>query len=205
MMRGKFVVFEGGDGAGKDTQIDLLKQELPDALYTREPGGTPLGKELRKLLLDGEDISVTAEALLFLADRAQHMEEIVAPALVSGTNVISNRSRYTLVAYQVYGRNCHDLKPLIDVAHEYIYREYTPDLIIWLDLEAKEGLRRAEGRGDRNRIDRAPLDVHERIRQGFVEQFYGMKNVAKIDASRSIEEVQADVRAALVKEGILKP
>lgn len=204
MSRGKFIVVEGGDGAGKDTQIDLLKQELPEAVFTREPGGTPLGKELRRVLLDEGDVSVTAEALLFLADRAQHMEEVIAPALQRGQHVISNRSRYSLVAYQVYGRDCRDLGTLIDTTHEYIYRTHTPDLIIWLDLDVGEALRRAEERGVQNRIDRAPREVHERIRQGFTEQFAGMQNVVKIDAAQSIEAVRADVRKALVKEGILK-
>lgn len=193
-MRGKFIVFEGGEGAGKDTQIDLLREPLKDvAVFTREPGGTALGKELRKILLDGGDVAVTTEALLFLADRAQHMHEFVLPNLEAGKHVISNRSFYSLVAYQVYGRDRHDLRPLIDAAHQLIYKESWPDMVFYLDLDPQEGLKRAEMRGGMNRIDRAPLKVHERIRRGFTEQLAGKPHVIRIDASQSIEAIHQGI------------
>src|SRR5437016_13442588 len=93
-MSGKFIVVEGGDGAGKDTQIELLKKDFPDFIYTREPGGTELGKVLREMVLHEShgSLPLLTEAFLFLADRAQHAAQVVAPAIAAGKMVISNRS-----------------------------------------------------------------------------------------------------------------
>src|SRR5271165_6927320 len=105
-MRGKFIVIEGGDGAGKDTQIGLLKREFTGEhfIYTREPGGTALGKVLRDMLLYESygSLPLLTEVFLFLADRAQHVEEVILPALTAGKNVISNRSWVSMVAFQIY-------------------------------------------------------------------------------------------------------
>lgn len=191
-MRGKFIVFEGGEGAGKDTQIDLLRAALPrdQFLFTREPGGTPIGAEIRKIILETEEpISVETEALLFLADRAQHTTTVIVPALTSGMNVISNRAFYSAVAYQVYGRERKDLRPLLDSVHTKLYAPCMPDLIVWLDLDPNVGLARAEARGRMNRIDRASIETHERVRAGFGAQFTDNPSVFRIDASRSIDDI----------------
>ena len=149
-MSGQFIIIEGGDGAGKDTQIDLLKEKLSgeNVVFTREPGGTALGKELRKLLLEGPEPMVQeAEAFLFLADRAEHMAKVVEPAVAEGKHVISNRSWVSLVAYQVFGRNRPDMRKFIDAAHELVYKAVRPDLIVYLDITPEEGLKRAAARG----------------------------------------------------------
>ena len=111
-MKGKFIVIEGGDGAGKDTQIELLKKDFPDFIYTREPGGTPLGKVLREMVLHKSygELPLLTEAFLFLADRAQHVAEVVAPALAADKTVVVNRSWVSMMAYQVYGREQFFLK-----------------------------------------------------------------------------------------------
>lgn len=191
-MRGKFIVFEGGEGAGKDTQIDLLKATVlgDQFVFTREPGGTPLGAKVRSILLDTtEEVSVEAEAFLFLADRAQHAATRIVPALESGTHVVSNRAFYSSIAYQVYGRVRFDLRPILDLAHEKIYAHSMPDLVVWLDLDPQVGLVRAAARGRMNRIDLASVETHERVRQGFAAQLEGKPNVLKIDATAPIEGI----------------
>lgn len=199
-MKGKFIVFEGGDGAGKDTQIDLLKKTLPaeEFLFTREPGGTDLGKELRHLLLESSyDIDDVAEAFMFLADRAQHTAKLIRPSLEKGVNVISNRSWISFVAYQIYGRQQEYLLPLIEFAHREIYKDLEPDLVIFLDIEPEEGILRSEKRGDMNSIDRAPLEFHRRVQQGFYTALNKAKKVDRIDAAGSVEDIHKRVYATV--------
>lgn len=199
-MKGKFIVFEGGDGAGKDTQIDLLKAELPTEqfVFTREAGGTPLGKELRRLLLSHEyPVSDLAEAFMFLADRAQHMAELVRPSLEKGLHVISNRSWVSLMAYQVYGGQQEHLLPLVNFAHEEIYQGQAPDAIIFLDVDPEVGLERSGKRGTLDRIEVASLDFHKRVQQGFYTALKKAKNVHQIDAMRPIEDIKEEVRGII--------
>src|SRR5262245_15222415 len=134
-MRGKFIVIEGGDGAGKDTQIELLKKDFPDFIYTREPGGTSLGKTLRGMLLHEThgSLPLLTEAFLFLADRAQHAYEIVAPAIAAGKHVVANRSWISMMAYQVHGREQYDLEDIIKTSVARIYRDCPIDLAVILD------------------------------------------------------------------------
>lgn len=193
---GKFIVVEGGEGAGKDTQIDLLKEKFSpeEVVFTREPGGTEVGKALRALLLDGtHPVSKNAEVFMFLADRAQHMAELVTPSLQNGQHVISNRSWISFIAYQVYGREQEHLLPLIEMAHKEIYKDQEPDLVIFLDVDPEIGLERTKKRGSMNVIDRAPLEFHKCVQKGFQKALENMQSVATIDASRSIEEVQEEV------------
>ena len=202
MERGKFIVFEGGEGAGKDTQIDLLKEVLPadKFVFTREPGGTDLGVKLRALLLERtQTIDDTAEAFMFLADRAQHMAELIRPSLEKGAHVISNRSWLSLIAYQVYGRQQEYLLPFIESAHEHIYRDFEPDLVVFLDIEPEEGLARSKKRGKMNSIDRESLEFHKRVQQGFYKALEKTKNVKRIDASPSIEAIHNDVYSVVKK------
>ena len=147
---GRYIVFEGSEGCGKSTHASRLAEHL-DAILTRETGGTAIGQRIRAIL---HDTSVTnlahrAEALLAAADRAQHIEEVVAPALAAGRHVVSDRSVYSTLAYQGYGRGL----PLDDVRHinEWAVAGHWPDLVVLLDVplevNAAWGLTWADAKG----------------------------------------------------------
>ena len=198
--RGKYIVIEGGDGAGKDTQIENLRAAFPDFVYTREPGGTPLGKELRGMLLHGSkgNVALPAEFFLFLADRAQHVEEVVKPALAAGKHVVSNRSWISFLAYQIYGREQLDWKPVVDASLKKIFQDCPVDLAIILNVPLTVGKERQRAMGKiPDTMESQPNDFHERIRQAFLTIGKALPQAKIIDASRSKEEVWSYVRAAV--------
>jgi dTMP kinase len=199
-MQGKFIAIEGGDGAGKDTQIELLKKDFPSLVYTRETGGTPLGQYIRQALFHeaAGEVRIPAEFFLVLADRAQHVEEVVHPALTVGKNVISNRTWFSTYAYQLYGRNTLELKPLLKQCLDYIYRDCALDLVVVLDIPAEVGMERQRVAGKvLDTMERMPLELHERVRQGFLDAVKTMPQAKLIDANRTVEEVYKDVKAAV--------
>lgn len=167
--RGLLIAFEGGDGAGKSTQSRLLGQWLQEqgyaVLHTREPGGTTLGRTLRELVLHGEDGSVAprAEALIFAADRAQHVATVVRPALERGELVLTDRYLDSSVAYQGAAR---------ELGHEEVrdlslwaVEDLVPDLTVLLDVSPEQGRERRGAVHDR--LEREADDFHDRVRQGF--------------------------------------
>jgi dTMP kinase len=199
-MKGRFIVIEGGDGAGKDTQIELLKRDFPDFIYTREPGGTPLGKVLRDMVLHESygALPLLTEAFLFLADRAQHVSEVVAPALKEGNTVISNRSWVSMVAYQIYGRNQHGLRPIVDASVAEIYRDSPIAAAIILDLSPEIGVERQRAAGKKfDVMESMSIEARGKVRQGFLDVAKELPAAKVIDASRPIEEVYKDVKAAV--------
>lgn len=167
---GLFVAFEGGDGAGKSTQADLLARWLSDrgheVVRTREPGGTPLGRALRELVLHGEDGSVAprAEALIFAADRAQHVATVVRPALGRGAVVVTDRYLDSSVAYQGAARELgHDEVRGLSL---WAVEDLVPDLTVLLDVDPGQGRDR---RGTvHDRLEREDDTFHDRVRQGFL-------------------------------------
>lgn len=166
---GVFVVFEGGDGAGKSTQVRLLADALRRAgrrvVVTRQPGGTPLGAALRDLVLHGDHVCARAEALLFAADKAQHVDEVVAPALAEGAVVVSDRYTDSSLAYQGAGRDLGvgAVAGLLDWAVGGV----VPDLTVLLDVAPQVGRARRSGHPDRVEAERD--DFHERVRRGFLD------------------------------------
>ncbi len=201
MARGTFIVIEGGDGVGKDTQVSLLQKEFGDFLYTREPGGTALGKVLREMLLHEAHGSLPplTEAFIFLADRAQHVSEVIAPALASGKNVVSNRSWISMLAYQIYGREGFDMQSVVESATSLIYRDCPIDLAIILDAPPEVGAARQRAQGKPlDVLESLPLEARERIRNGFLEVAKGLPKAVLLDADRSVEEVYRDVRTAVL-------
>ena len=196
--RGKFIVIEGGDGSGKDTQIGLLKQALGDLgiVYTKEPGGTALGTALRRILLGQEyqPLSFEAEALLFLADRAEHMAKVVGPALAAGKSVISNRSWFSFVAYQIYGRRGDSLTPLVELVHKTIYKGAEPDAVVLLDLPVEVTLERIKTRQKPiTSIEAEPKEFHQRVRDGFLETVRGAKGALVVDGAGLPEEIHEKI------------
>jgi dTMP kinase len=182
--RGCLIVFEGGEGAGKTTQLrrshewlqssDLGQQlqasgQVSTILLTREPGGTDVCREIRELLLHPksaeEEIGDRTELLLYAADRAQHVEAYLKPHLEQGALILCDRFTDSTVAYQGYGREL-DL-PLIHQLNHIATNGLSSDLTLWLDLDVAVGLSRTQTRGDSDRMEKNALAFHQRVRQGF--------------------------------------
>jgi dTMP kinase len=169
--RGRFISIEGGEGAGKSTQVGLLVAALERAGIpvhaTREPGGSPGGEAIRGLLLEGEGERWDAigEALLLVAARRDHVTRVIAPALAQGVCVVSDRFADSTMAYQGYGRGVvlEDLAAL----HRFALGDFAPDLTVILDLPVEIGLARAAARSPADRFERLDRDFHEKLRQGF--------------------------------------
>jgi dTMP kinase len=170
--RGRFITVEGGEGAGKSTQVELLMAALERtgiaATRTREPGGSEGAEAIRRLLLEGADArwDALAEALLLYAARHDHVTRLIAPALQQGLWVVCDRFADSTLAYQGYGRGL----PLVDLLglHRIALADFAPDLTLVLDLPAAAGLARIAGRaGNADRFERLDPSFHERLRDGF--------------------------------------
>lgn len=199
-----FLVIEGVNGAGKGTLItklrDLCTQHGSDVLFTREPGATLLGQSIRSLLLDspGESRTHLAESFLFAADRADHVERLIKPALHEGRRVISDRFYYSTVAFQGYGRGLS--LSALNTINEIAIDGLTPDVVLLLDVDAEEGLRRTSARGQQGPLERdsfeaEELSFHERIREGFLEiADSSSEQFVVIDASKDATQVFEQAR-----------
>ncbi|MYI55626.1 MAG: dTMP kinase [Acidimicrobiia bacterium] len=195
--QGRFVVFEGGESVGKSTQAAWLATRQ-GAELTFEPGGTRLGQELRRLLLDGAGarLDILSEALLMAADRAQHVAETIRPALAAGRDVVCDRYIGSSLAYQGYGRG-------LDVSTVGLLSEVAtgglwPDLIVLLDMDPQRA--RVRGTGGSDRFEAMGMDFHRRVRAGYLE--LASADPARwtvVNADRSPAEVRDDI-AALVAE-----
>jgi dTMP kinase len=194
-----FVAFEGGEGVGKSTQIAMAGEWLRglghQVVATREPGGTPLGAELRRLLLDpAGHVTPRAEALLYAADRAQHVESVIRPALAAGQVVLTDRYVDSTLAYQGAGRGLDDTR----VVTGWATGGLLPDLTVLLDLDPSVGLRRAGARATPDRLEAASLAFHEAVRAGFLAlAAEAPQRYAVLDAADEPAAVAAAVRAAI--------
>ncbi|TFJ95139.1 3-hydroxybutyryl-CoA dehydrogenase [Platysternon megacephalum] len=191
---GVFVVFEGGDGAGKSTQVEVLRDRCERAghrvVVTREPGGTSLGAQVRELLLHGDAVSPRAEALLFAADRAHHVATVIRPALMRGDVVISDRFVDSSIAYQGAGRSLtsEDIAALSAWATEGL----RPTLTVLLDVDPAVGRERCGVSPDR--MEREAAEFHDRVRQGFVElAVQDPVGYLVRDAALPVEQIALDV------------
>ena len=170
---GRFITFEGGEGAGKSTQLRLLAESLKSSgqsvVTTREPGGSQGAEEIRRLLVEGEPgrWDAITEALLHSAARRSHLTRTVWPALAEGTWVLSDRFADSTFAYQGYGHGLPN--SVLDSLYTLTVGAFAPDLTLILDLPVEEGLRRAAGRGGaEDRYERMGREFHERLRHGFL-------------------------------------
>ncbi len=202
LSQGRFITFEGGEGAGKTTQIGLLaaalRQRGLDVLTTREPGGSPGAEAIRELLLSGavERWDGETEALLMVAARRDHLVATVWPALAAGRIVLCDRFADSTAAYQGFGRGV--ARERLGELHRLAAGDFVPDLTFVLDLPAAEGLARAQKRGAATRFERMPLELHERLRQGFLEiARREPKRCVVVDARREAGTIHAEIVAAL--------
>ena len=199
-MSGLFISFEGIDGVGKSTQIDLLTKHLDELgrnyVQTLEPGGTELGVEIRHLLLHRKgEVAPRAEALLYAADRAHHVATMVRPALESGTDVVMDRYLDSSVAYQGAGRDL-DATQIRDLSL-FAVEGLLPHLTILLDLEASAALaRRSKSGAEPDRLEREKTDFFEAVRQGYLELAAAEPDrFFIVDARQNVDEMAALIRA----------
>jgi dTMP kinase len=201
--RGRFITLEGGEGAGKSTQIARLADALTrlgiKVRTTREPGGSPAAESIRKLLVEGEPgrWRPLTEALLHFAARKEHLDTVIRPALEAGEWVISDRFADSTMAYQGYG---HQLGPEpIAALYKLAVGSFAPDLTVILDVPVDAGLVRAAGRNhSETRYERMDRTFHERVRQGFLQIAAGdSSRCVVVDATGNLEEVTARIFAAV--------
>ena len=201
MEKGLFITFEGGDGCGKTTQIELLDKYLRErgykTLITREPGAKGLGTKLRDILLnyDGE-VSSVCESFLFLADRAQHVDCIIKPAVKNGVIVLCDRHADSTVAYQGYGRGI-DLEK-VHYLNNIATGGLKPDLTVVLDVDVETSMQRV-GK-EKDRMESAGIEFFERVRRGFLEIAKNEpERVKVISSSDTIENIHKKIKALVDK------
>jgi dTMP kinase len=201
-MRGRFITLEGGEGAGKSSNLEHIHRHLRAAgkavIQTREPGGTPLGEQLRALLLDRGQSAMAddTELLLMFAARAQHLAELITPALARGEWVLCDRFTDATYAYQGGGRGIE--KERILLLEQWVQRELRPDLTLLLDLPVEQGLQRAGARSDPDRFEQEQAEFFQRVRAAYRERAQQEPERFRIiDASRPLAEVQAQIDRVL--------
>ncbi len=208
-MKGRFISVEGTEGVGKSTNLEyicaFLKAHDIDFIQTREPGGTPLAEELRDLLLRHreEAFDPLAELLTVFAARAQHIAQVIRPALERGVWVISDRFTDATYAYQGFGRGLN--LEQIEALETLVQGELHPDRVLLLDIDVEEGLSRARERGALDRFEQEQVAFFERVRRGYHARAAEFPDRYRIvDASASLPEVQAQLQKilqSLVGEG----
>lgn len=191
--KGKFIVFEGMDASGKTTQIKLLYKELLkrnlNPLLTREPGGTSISEEIRELILSPSNIKMhrTTEALLYAASRAQHVHQVIIPALKEGRIILCDRFVLSSLVYQGYGRELG--VDAVQSVNNMALDGLKPDITFVLMLDTKEAERRVSQRSVLDRIELERLEFHERVNNGFAELVKKDNTLTPIDASKTIDEI----------------
>ncbi len=203
MRRGKFITIDGVEGAGKSTQIDfiynLLKSKGIKLILTREPGGTDLGEKIRELLLgnDIDSMHSDTELLLMFADRNEHIQTKVIPALESGHWVLSDRFTDSSYAYQGGGRGL-DVKRIAEL-EKWVLQGFVPDLTFLLDVDIELGMRRIKSRGMKDRIEQETMDFFARVRDSYIQRSQMFPDRIKlIDATKSIENTSQQIKNILL-------
>ena len=200
-MQGKFITLEGIEGSGKSTNLENVKSILDqykiDYVLTREPGGGPLGPYLRKLLLDkDQSISPSVEMLLMMADRKDHVDNLINPNLDKGIWVISDRYLDSTIAYQGGGRQL-DINLITSLSVSL--KLPTPDFTLLFDLPVDVALERAKERSELDRFEREPKDFHSRIRESYLELASTNHRIKTIDSSKDFESVSLQVENYLTE------
>jgi len=199
---GRFVVFEGGEGAGKSTQIkaacELLKEQSISYVQTREPGGTEVGEEIRRVLLDKKlpAMHMDTELLLMFAARAEHLQKTILPALEEGKWVLCDRFTDASYAYQGYGRGVASER--LEALESWVEQTLRPDLVMIFDIDVRLGLERVSERGAKDRFEEEQIEFFERVRHGYLERAKASPAAyAVLDAALDRAEVTTEVRKVL--------
>ncbi|MCD5401163.1 dTMP kinase [candidate division NPL-UPA2 bacterium] len=208
-MKGIFITLEGPEGSGKSTQARKLSNYLEKkglrTIVSREPGGTEIGQKVRKILLSptSKGMEALTELFLYLAVRAQHVKEVIKPALSEGKIVISDRFLDATLAYQSYGRGLD--RGLVNELNRLVIQGLKPDLTILLDIEIPQGMKRARGKsGKGDRIEQEKTEFHQRVREGYLKLVKEEpERIKRIKVEGSIEETQTKLRQC-VDELLLK-
>jgi dTMP kinase len=211
MTRGRFIAFEGGEGAGKSTQIarlaDALRARGRTVVVTREPGGTPGAEEIRALFVQGGPARWTVETdvLLVCAARADHVARLIRPALEAGSTVLCDRYVHSTLAYQGHGKGVG--VDMLLALHSFATGDLWPDQVLWLDLPVELGLSRSTKRAaaqkadlpQEQRFEALGLAYHEKVRAGFASLAEADPRIMRIDATQDIEGVAAAIAAAVLR------
>ncbi|MEK6255977.1 MAG: dTMP kinase [Chloroflexota bacterium] len=205
-----FITLEGPDGSGKSSQMKSLakfiRQQGYEVVETREPGGTEIGDQIRQVIMDLKNKSMfpSSEILLFQASRAQLVREIIQPAIAEGKVVLCDRYADSTLAYQGHGHRT-DMEQLTRIV-EFATGGLKPDLTLYIDIDAAEGLRRrSDGNGEWNRMDDYEVKFHERVRAGYHKMITAEpQRWVEIDGSQSQEDVQAALQAAVMTRLIVQ-
>jgi dTMP kinase len=202
--KGRFIVVEGLEGAGKSTAMNTIKQFLAgrftELVTTREPGGTRVGEAARRLIKESvpsEPVDPRSELLLLYASRVQLLEQVILPALNRGAWVLADRFELSTWAYQGGGRKLD--REMITHLSSFCLRDIKPDLIIFLDISPQQGLKRVHKRGKADRIEQESLAFFSDVYNSYHEQIKTMDNVVVIDASKPLVAVQESICTALEK------
>lgn len=204
MPKGCFITLEGGEGTGKTTQIKMLAEYLQtkgiDVITTKEPGGTPIGLELRKMLCTGDKdkFDPVAEALLYYADRRIHVQQKILPAINEGKWVISDRFADSTMAYQYYGYNKRVPKEVLEQLYQMTVGDFYPDLTLILDIDPKVGLarsikRNSEVEEQEVRFEGREIEFHNNLRNGFLEIAKTAARYKVLNAEQTIENLHKDI------------
>ncbi|MDF2674204.1 MAG: dTMP kinase [Clostridiales bacterium] len=208
-MKGIFVTFEGPDGSGKTTQVTLLKEHFRslgyEVLITREPGGTNISEKIRRLILDPEnkEMGAVCEALLYAASRAQHMCEVIIPALNSGKMVICDRFVDSSIVYQGYARGLGD--EMVGSINEYAIQGRTPDRTFLITIPPEVGIKRKNSDGALDRLEQEDIRFHKKVYEGYNRLKGKHDRIMHIDGTQDIDKIQAiireDINKIIKKEG----
>jgi len=196
MIRGKFITLEGGEGVGKTTNLEFIRDYLQmlgiEFLVTREPGGTPIGEAIRRLVIDSQGMAAQTELLLMFAARAQHIEDVIEPALAEGIWVVCDRFTDASYAYQGGGRGID--AEVIRFLETWLQKGLEPDLTLLFDAPVEIGLERAQGRGRLDRFETELPDFLSRVRETYCELAERWpRRIKRLDATRPLAEVQAEI------------
>ena len=207
MVKGKFITFEGCEGSGKSTQLKKLKEYLEREgipyILTREPGGSPIAEDIRKIILDGKNTEMCdeCEAMLYAASRIQHVREKIIPALESGKLVICDRYVDSSLAYQGYARGL-GLEYVADI-NKKAFELATPDLTVFLNITPDKAFERKHGADENDRMEKQGLDFHRRVYDGYKRLLEKYPRICAVECGGTVNETHENIINLLKGKGII--
>lgn len=207
-MRGKFITFEGCEGSGKSTQLKLLSEYLTsvgaDFILTREPGGSGISEDIRKIILNGKNTAMCdeCEALLYAAARIQHLREVIVPALEAGKLVVCDRFVYSSLAYQGYARGLGE--KFIEEINTAALNDYPPDMTVFLDISPVEAFKRKHGADKDDRMEQMGLEFHEKVYAGYKALLAKHPDIYAVYCGGNMYETAENIRNLLRDNNIIK-